>query len=355
MSPKLSMVALGAFFSASIVVLFLVDLRGRYNGAIVDAKRDTQNYAEILAAHTALTFEGVDRALHEVELIRQNSLSGNYATPDAAGSALRQLLQTSPMIVAVGWTNASGDLKTHSFETTPPRSNIADTSHFIAQRENDKAGLFIAPPFRSAAVDKWFTAASRRLNNSDGGFAGVAIAIIDQSYFNRIYRSVNSGDGGSVLLLHRSGKLLAREPMVEGALGKSFADGPLLTEHLPKSDSGSFEAVSAVDGVARIAGYKAVSGLPLVMVVTHKRAAVLASWYWHLYIFGSLVVLIVAARLIGTLVLVRKTSDLAAKTAMLEQNSKALEQTNMRFDAALSNMQQGLCLFDAQKNSGCFE
>lgn len=349
LSPKLLMVAIGVFFSASIVGLFLVDLKVRYDNAIADAKRDTVNYAEILAEYTALSVDRVDRALSEVQQVRQNARSGAYATAEAANLALRQLARTSPFIVAVGWTDASGNLQAHSYNTEPPRPNISDMAHFVAQRDGKDAGLFVAPPYRSVATNKWFTAASRRIENPDGSFAGVVTAAIDQSYFNRFYRSVKLGDGGSIVLMHRAGKILAREPVVDSALGKSFADGPLLTEYLPKSDFGSYETVSMIDGVSRIGGYKAVPGLPLVVLVTHSRDDVLAPWYRHLYIFGSFVFLVILARLIGTIVLVRKTSDLSAKTALLEQSSSALEQTNLRFEAALSNMQQGLCLFDGEK------
>ena len=55
-------------------------------------------------------------------------------------------------------------------------------------------------------------AASRRLNNADGSFAGIVTAPIDQSYFTKLYRSIDLGKHGSVLLLHREGQMLAREP-----------------------------------------------------------------------------------------------------------------------------------------------
>jgi diguanylate cyclase (GGDEF)-like protein len=63
---------------------------------------------------------------------------------------------------------------------------------------------------------------------------------------------------------------------------------------------------------------------------------------WHLSRFGSLVIVIVCVILFGTLLLVRQTNALAAKT-------RALASTNARFDVAISNMSQGLCLFDADK------
>jgi diguanylate cyclase (GGDEF)-like protein/PAS domain S-box-containing protein len=141
-------------------------------------------------------------------------------------------------------------------------------------------------------------------------------------------------------LLHRNGQLLAREPTLESAIGKSLASGPLLSEYLPRSEVGSYETVSVVDGVPRVAGYAGIRGLPLVILVSFARSDVLAPWYRHIYTFGPLVVAIVSTILFGTFMLVRQTNALAAKTRMLAK-------TNARFDAALSNMPQGLSMFDA--------
>ena len=341
-SPGAPIAALGALLCLSTIVLFLTDLESRYWDRIAAAKTDARSFARILADHTALTFEDVDRVLLEAEAIRKGSLAGKYADPGAANTALRQLQKSSSVLVAVGWTDAAGQLLAHSYGRTPPRTNVSGMSHFITQRDSNSDGMFIAPPYRSAVSDKWFTAASRRLSNPDGSFAGIVTAPIDQVYFTQLYRSINLGSNGSVLLLHHNGELLAREPILEAAIGRSYANGPLLSEYLPKSESGSYETISVVDGVPRISGYQAVRGLPLVVLVSYGRSDVLAPWYRHIYTFGLLVSAIVVAIFFGTLVLVKQTNRLAAKT-------NALARTNARFDVAISNMSQGLCLFDVEK------
>jgi diguanylate cyclase (GGDEF)-like protein/PAS domain S-box-containing protein len=337
------MAAFGVLLSALIVVLFLVDLQARYHGAIHQAKSDALDHAQILADNTAVTFETVDRVLRETELIRQGASSGSHAALEAANAALRHLDQTSPIVVAIGWTNATGDVLAHSDNKAPLPANIADMSHFVAQRDGAETGLFVAQPFRSAFDDKWLIAASRRVDDADGHFSGIVTATLEPSYFNRAYRSFNLGKAGAILLLHGSGQLLAREPIINSAIGISLAGGPLFNEYLPTSNEGTFERESGIDGSARIVAYKAVDGLPLVLLFSYGRAEVLAPWYRHLYQFGSLLLLIVASILAGTFVLVRQASSLAEQTA-------AAEATNARFDAALSNMSQGLCLFDANKN-----
>ena len=342
-SPGAPIAALGVLLSVATIVLFVTDLEARYWDRIATAKKDAQSFARVLAEHTALTFEDVDRALLEAEAIRKNSLSGRYADPGAADAAhLRQLQKSSSVLVAIGWTDASGQVLAHSHPHALPRSNISVMAHFVAQRDSADDRLYISPPYLSAAGDKWLTAASRRLSNADGSFAGIVTAALDQSYFTKIYRSIDIGKGGSILLLHREGRILAREPEKKEALGKSFADSALLSKYLPASETGSYETTSFVDGVARVAGYKAVSGLPLVLIVTYARSDVLEEWFRHAYTFGLLVSVIVVVIFFGTIVLVRQTNALAAKT-------RALAKTNVRFDAALSNMPHGLSMFDADE------
>lgn len=341
-SPGASLAALGGLLSLATIALFLADLQSRYWERIAAAKTNAQSFAKVLAEHTALTFDDIDKVLLQAEIIRGNGIAGSYTTPGAANTALRELQSGASAIVAVGWTDESGSLQAHSYRSEPPRRTIAEMSHFIAQRDNPNAGLFIAPPFRSAVGDKWLTAASRRISNPDGSFAGVVTAAIDQAYFTKLYQSINLGRDGSVILLHREGLILAREPELKAAREKSFAGLPLFTKLLPKSDVGAFEMTSTVNGVARIAGYKAVAGLPLVVVVAYARSDVLEPWYRHLFAFGLVVIAIVTIISVGTLVLIRQTARLAA-------GSRTMARTNARFDAALSNMPHGLSMFDADE------
>src|SRR6266436_7212280 len=78
--------------------------------------------------------------------------------------------------------------------------------------------------------------------------------------------------------------------------------------------AGSYETLGVVDGIARIVGYKAVSGLPLVVVVTFSRADVLAPWFRHLYTFGPVAGFVVAIILLGTVLLMRQTRKIAEKS-----------------------------------------
>jgi len=330
--PNHLLVAFAAVIILARGAMLIADLDARYHGAISAAEQSARSFAEVLAEHTARTFEAVDRTLGEVEAIRRDVKAGRYPTIEAVRQDLRRLQQTSPFLIAIGWTDAAGNVEAHSYTGAPPRLNIARLPHFVAQRDNRAAGLFVAPPFRSLATGNWITAASRRLSHPDGSFAGVLAAAIDPSYFAGTYRAIGLDNGGAALLIHRDGTILAREPSVEGTIGKNFSNGPLLSRYLPESDAGSFTGVSVVDGAERIVGYRAVPGLPLVVVVSYDRAAVLVPYYQRVYAVFPMATLLAAIIVLGTLLLATLNRRLAAKTGLLE--------------LTLENMSQGLCMFD---------
>ena len=138
-------------------------MRFRYQNAVSQGEKTALEFAEILSEYTALTFDSVARTLNEAEKIRKDSVEGEYPTSEDTNAALRLLVKTSPVVVAVGWTDASGELIAHSYDRAPPRTNVSGMPHFDSQRDGTEHGFYIVPPFRSAVSDKWFTAASLTL------------------------------------------------------------------------------------------------------------------------------------------------------------------------------------------------
>jgi len=320
----------GGLLIAVIAGLYFLQLFIRIDATVSNAKDSAQNLAEALAEHTARTFEALDRTLQQAAIIRRDMHAGRYPTSEAAVAALRSLKETSPAIIALGWTDAAGNLEAHTYAGAPPRPNLSDLAHFIAQKDAPEDRFFIAPPLRSAATGRWITAISRRLSNPDGSFAGIVVAPVDQEYFAGTYRMLNVGQNGSVVLIDSRGMILTRVPSAPEMIGRSFRDRDLFTRYIPQAESGNYETAAAADGVARIAGYKVVKDLPLVVLVTYDRSEVLGPIYRLVRIFAPLMVLLGAAISLGIFFLLRQAREIATKTAVLE--------------ATLENMDQGVAL-----------
>ena len=329
--PSLSLWVLGFGISLSLVALFAIELRSQYKAAIENAENTSQSFSDVLAEHTARTFEAIDRTLQVVESLRGDVVAGRMSNA-AAHLALQNLQKSSPALLALGWTDAIGNVVAHSYEGTAVRPSIADLVHFTVHRDSKEEGLFIAPLYKSLASEKWISTASRRLDHADGSFAGVVTAPLDLSYFANIYRSIRLGASDAVTLVRRDGTILMREPFVESAVGQSFEKTRLFTQYLKASNVGAFDSVSPVDGKSRIVTFRVVAGLPLVMLVLQDRADVLAPWYDHIYSFGSMVLVLILIVLSGTAALAGRTRQLVRQSTLLS--------------ATLDNMHQGLLVVD---------
>jgi diguanylate cyclase (GGDEF)-like protein/PAS domain S-box-containing protein len=338
--PKGTIAAFGIFFAVAISAVFLADLHARYLATIDASEHSARNYAEVLAEHTALTFEAVDRSLRQVQLIRADLLTAlavpgadQAALRRAANDALRHLQKTSLVLVAIVWTNETGDVEAYSHDGDPPLTNIAARPPFTTSRDGQEDQLDISAPFRSAVADRWLIAASRRLTNSDGSFAGFVSGLLDQSYFLALYRSLDVGPRGAVAMIDRDGVVFARQPPVNPS--SPLAGRWPNLEHVLLADAGAFEVVSLVDQTPRIIGFKAVSIPPVIVLVSYHRDDRLEAWYQHLYTFGPATLLTVLIILLGTGALMWQTGDLARKNRILE--------------LTLENMAHGLCMFDGEQ------
>jgi diguanylate cyclase (GGDEF)-like protein/PAS domain S-box-containing protein len=338
--PKVTIGALGIFFAVAIALLFVADLRARYRAEIDLARHSAQNYAEVLAQQTALTFEAIDRSLREAELIRAD-LRTALAMPGAdeaalhrhADEALSQIQKSSLMLMAIRWTDRDGNYEAWSNERAPTRSNIADSDYFTVHRDDSTNRFYVSHPFRAMPSDRWLIAVSRRLADPNGSFAGVAVALLDQSYFIRAFRSIDIGPRGVVAMADRPGHIFARQPPIDP--DKIPGIRWPVADRLLTADAGSYEIVSPVDQTPRIVGYKSIATPPLVVLVSYHRDDQLASWYQHLYTFGPGALLVISVILLGTGLLMWQTGNLAYKNRILE--------------VTLENMAHGLCMFDGQQ------
>ena len=118
---------------------------------------------------------------------------------------------------------------------------------------------------------------TRRINNPDGTFAGVALATVNPEALSRYYGELAVGSQNVAALIGTlDQKMRARNPAAPLESWQTRVDSPLWNA-LNLRDSGRYTNVSAVDGVARTYTYKRVGELPLVMVTGFSERDLSAS------------------------------------------------------------------------------
>src|SRR5690606_38467418 len=149
----------------------------------------------------------------------------------------------------------------------------------------------LAPPRKGTigdARDRWILTLSRRLEAPGGAFAGVAVAVLSLDYLLDFYHALRLGDKGSVALFNGDGILVARSPLAESHMGRSYADSELISNYARQQGRGQLRTRSPVDDVARIYGFHRVEDADALVLVGLDEATVLAGWRQRMLFDGAI-------------------------------------------------------------------
>lgn len=224
------------------------------------AFKETANLARAFEEHTLRTIKSVDQTVlflkYERETagrdfdIYQYTNKGQFATPP---------------IILLSIIDENGNLAAASQPFFEPTS-LKDRKHFLVHKDFDSSQLFISKPVFGRVSGKWSIQMTRRVNKSDGSFAGVIVASVDPYYFTEFYKQVDIGENSSISLIGLDGVLRARETNRIAQIGQKIEDSALL-KHLKYSKIGQYREVSPVDGIKRFYSYRSLKGYPFIVLV----------------------------------------------------------------------------------------
>lgn len=151
----------------------------------------------------------------------------------------------------------------------------ADHDYFQAHLASDAGrDLYIGKPVISSMDDRRAFFVSRRVESSEGEFAGVVVAQMDAGAIAAVFDTLRSSKHASAVLAHRGGAVIARVPQFE----QTFAAGMAQTDLFARTASapnGSGRSDATLDGLPRLYSYRTLDGRPLLV------SASLASREWE--------------------------------------------------------------------------
>lgn len=257
---------------------------------LASAERETVNLARSMAQHADDTIKAADIALADVVERIETDGTGPQALQrmhTLMEEQVRQVEQLQGLFVY----DATGRWVVNSRPTMNRSLNNADREYFIYHVNNTDRGAHIGLPIVSRSTGKWILPVSRRLNNKDGSFAGVALATIDLGYFKEFYESLDVGQRGAVGLVLNNGVLVLRVPHDDERIGTSIVNSPLYRAFVRSGDTGTGYFPSSHDGELRLNSYRTLARYPLFASAALSRDELLESWWRDtlLHSFGVLV------------------------------------------------------------------
>ncbi len=260
------------------LALTLASLYWLRTEALTNAAIEKTSLARILAEQTARTVQTIDQRL-ELAAVRLAHLeAAGRLNQASARELLSSEIGTMPFVRAMWMLDAQGRIEFDSDEGNIGIS-LADRDYFQVYQQRPDTEFYLGKPVRSRSVGSWLVSAARPLRHADGSLRGVLVVAVVPEYFSELWSSVLTEDGSIAVLFHRDGTLLMRSPMAEVVMGKSFADGLLFSQLLPRQPHGELESPTPYDGIHRLFSYRSLDlATPMVLVVGIGKDAVLAPW-----------------------------------------------------------------------------
>jgi diguanylate cyclase (GGDEF)-like protein len=269
-----------------------------------DERAGAEHAAALSSRELVGTYEAqVVRALSEIdETLKVLKYAYEVGTRPVAMHDLEERGLLPPdllFVVAIADDKGLIVASTRQLET----NNVADEDYFLSQRQTNS--LSIGRPQKDPVSGEWKLRFSRRLDASDGSFAGIALVSVDAAFFVSSYESAELGERGVLGVLGTDGVFRARRSGEIVSAGDKV-DYAAMTVGTDENVREAPLTLNEWDGVRRYTSVRQLYDFPLAVIVglsaeeqssgTRKSTNAYLRWASA----GSLLILTIVA-LLGTL------------------------------------------------------
>jgi PAS domain S-box-containing protein len=262
--PHVAALAGGLSLALALAGLQALDGFEAWKRAQRDAERSVANLSLVAEQEVAGTLRTIDISLKSVAELIELSPSRRLDDP-AVGAAMKERLKDLPFARSIAIFDSEGQTvqNTGGIPVTTAIS-AADREYFAAHR------LVLGAPIVGRTTQQLAIPMSRRISGPDGKFGGVVAAFVDPRAMAGVYGDVDvgaGGAGGAIAVIRADGTMLSRFPYRAEFIGRNIGNTPLFREHLSRSRAGVATGAQALDGVARLYGYRTLADFPVVVFV----------------------------------------------------------------------------------------
>src|SRR6185503_6188860 len=212
-----ALVGLGVVIVSINVCVAIWDIRADRARTEQRAQRDFSNLTRLLAEQTAASLDAVDVVLRDA--VRDGSAAKAAAMLSRMPEELAHIAQLAAIVVL----DRKGEVLTQTNPLPSIDPDLSKLAFFSAHRDGHGPALILSEPFLGGPVaTSWRFVVSRRFTGFGGAFDGVLAAIMEIDRFERLYQTIDVGEGGFIALLSLDGVMITRVPDPLNVKGKKF-------------------------------------------------------------------------------------------------------------------------------------
>ena len=340
--PQSIVLAFAAGVLLAAAALQAADLWWRRDRAIEAAEVRAQRIARVVAEYVRGTFELADTTLRQ--LVIHGRRVGGPLAPSTEWQPILDAAEASlPGPGSVSVTDATGIIR-HSTLAPIVNQSRSDSYGFKRLSRHDSDEMIVDAPFLSPVHGRYVLPVARRLTTTDGGFDGIAAAVvIPEQAFREFVQTLVLGEQGALWIFHPAGIVVFREPSGIDAVGEQASDHPMFVASR-NGVEGILKAPISPDGPGYLSAFRTMAGSPLTVVVSLSEHEALESWREQRR--TAIVEFAAFAATVGMFVLVlRRQMDARVKleqelAAIQELEARRLRETNEQLAGALQRETQ---------------
>jgi PAS domain S-box-containing protein len=342
--PDIALFVGAMALSGVILTVNTITLSNLRDEILRSVQANVESQAIVLAQESDRSLKVLDLALSSIseDIARLGVPPGRSLESHLAGREVHGLLREKSAglshVDAISLIDADGKLVNVSRLWPVPDVDVSDRDYFQALKPDTTLRVFIGRPVRNRTTGASMIYLARRLSAPDGAFMGLVLGGITLDHFEHFFQSIAQQEGSAVALVRRDGMLLARYPPTD-QVGKVVP--AMAAMSLPES-ARARRTESPLDGQVTILSTRALESYPVVVAASQTEHAALQSWNR----FADHSTSMSLARIFVVLLMALAATRWWRKQHTLTQE---LREQNLRFDAALANMGEGLCMFDGNK------
>jgi len=328
---------LAAFLFSTVMSCGLIayDLVHSYHNLHRAAEATVSNLTLSLENFLRVHFSVADLALKQAAGDFQRTGGAPDGTALAFSRTLAALEQLVPHNAGVRGCNEQGEV-VYGLSLPPGKPlSVAGRQFFAAAKDSDR--LVFGLPLKSRVTGDWVMPMARALRRPDGAFAGVVYLNTSLTAIAAVFRGIQTGDYGSVVLIDAERRVYLRLPS-QPWVGDEVVirlEAPETRQMLAEGRTEAvYHAVSSVDGRKKIVGLRRIGDYPLYVLVSLAKEEVFAGWW--LDARNNLLVLLLSGAVGGALylALMRSLRQREAALTSLKHKEAQLEQTVEQLSAS---------------------
>lgn len=261
----------------------------------------TQNTSKLLAQHIGDVFGRSDRLLQIVIYFYNNHRASGAVDATHLSSYLQQTLASAGEFLNLRITDARGVVRYSVGAGNAVGLSIADRDYFTRLRDlpagSANATMVLSPPLLERSTQKWVLILARRIENTDGSFAGIAYTSLNHDVFNPVFAAVQLGPQGTIVLRNSDMAQIdrfPRGPQPEKDIGNRRVSETLLDLLQTNPQGATYEATTRFDDVRRYYTYLRVSPYPIYIIVGEAKGDLVRNLGNTLYLLLALSSLMIA-------------------------------------------------------------